>query len=171
MYHPKFPVHLFIFLRAKHPVKVHVWGGISWRGKTNIVIFEGTMNADGYKHILQQALLPFLNQIYADGHRLMQDNDPKHTSKKVQEFFEEEGVNWWKTPAESPDCNPIENLWHELKEFLRREVKPSCKDELVRGICRFWEDRVDVAKCRKYISHLRKVIPKVIEMKGGPTGY
>ena len=101
----------------------------------------------------------------------MQDNDPKHTSKKVQEFFEEEGVNWWKTPAESPECNPVENLWHELKEFLRRELKPSCKDELVKGICRFWEDSVDVARCGKYISHLRKVIPKVIEMKGRPTGY
>lgn len=78
----------------------------------------------------------------------MQDSDPKHTSKKVQEFFKEKGVNWWKTPAESLDCNPIENLWHKLKEFLRREIKPTCKDELVKGICKFWEERVDVAKCQ-----------------------
>jgi len=27
--------------------------------------------------------------------------------------------------------NPIENLWHELKEFIRREVKPRTKQELV----------------------------------------
>ena len=26
-----------------------------------------------------------------------------------------------------PDANPIENLWHELKEFVRREVKPKIK--------------------------------------------
>ena len=30
-------------------------------------------------------------------------------------YFESRGINWWKTPPESPDANPIENLWHELK--------------------------------------------------------
>ena len=84
--------------------------------------------------------------------------------------MEEEGVNWWKTPAESPDCNPIENMWHELKEYLRREVKPQTKATLVDGIKEFWKT-VDTAKCRRYIRHLRKVVPRVIEEKGGPTGY
>ena len=36
---------------------------------------------------------------------------------------------------------------------------------------RFWEDRVDTAKCQKYILHLRKVLPMVIENEGDPTGY
>ena len=27
--------------RPKHPVEVHVWGGISWNGRTKLVIFEG----------------------------------------------------------------------------------------------------------------------------------
>ena len=31
---------------------------------------------------------------------------------------------------------PIENLWHELKEYIRRVVKPKTKDELVNGILR-----------------------------------
>lgn len=69
-----------------------------------------------------------------------------------------------------PDLNPIENLWHELKEYIRREVKPKTKDELVTGIFKFWE-RVDIAKCLKYIGHLKKVIPKVIEEEGAATGY
>ena len=68
--------------------------------------------------------------------------------------------------------NPIENLWHELKEYVRRVTKPKTKDELVAGIVEFWET-VDVAKCKKYIhvGHLKKVVPKVIEMYGGSTGY
>ena len=33
--------------------------------------------------------------------------------------------------------NPIENLWHELKEFIRREVKPTTKAELVSRIEQF----------------------------------
>jgi len=31
--------------RPKHPAKVHIWGGISFRGATQIVIFTGIMNA------------------------------------------------------------------------------------------------------------------------------
>ena len=100
----------------------------------------------------------------------MQDNDPKHTSILARHFFEEKGIKWWKTPAESPDMNPIENLWHELKEFIWREVKPRTKQELVDGILKFWRT-VDVAKCNKYIDHLKKVIPRVIELNGDATGY
>ena len=32
-------------------------------------------------------------------------------------------------------------------------------------------ERVTVEKCRKYIGHLKKVVPKVIALEGGPTGY
>ena len=48
-------------------------------------------------------------------------------------------INWWKIPAESLDLNPIENMWHELKEFSRREVMPKTKQELIDGIVQFLE--------------------------------
>ena len=156
--------------RAKHPVKVHVWAGISVRGSAGICIFTGIMKAPLYVQILEKTLLPFIRDVFPDGHRFMQDNDPKHTSRRARAFFEDDGVHWWKTPAESPDANPIENLWHELKEFIRREVKPHNKAELVQGIIDFWST-VDHIKCTKYIRHLRKVLPKIIELDGAATGY
>ena len=128
------------------------------------------MDAPVYVDILQQTLLPFTSNVYPDGHRFMQDNDPKHVSKLAQEFLEQHSINWWRTPPESPDLNPNENLWHELKEYLRREVKPRTKDELVNGIEEFWGS-VSGEKCRKYIRHLHKVIPRVIELGGAATGY
>ena len=82
-----------------------------------------------------------------------------------ESFLRTNGINWWKTSPESPDLNPIENLWHELKEYLRREVKPRSKDELVDGIVQFWGS-VSGEKCHKYIKHLHKVIPRVIEFGG-----
>ena len=158
--------------RPKHPTKVHIWGGISKRGATAVCIFEGTMDAVLFCEILQKTLVPFLATNYSppSTHRFIQDNDPKHTSRIAQEFYSRQGINWWKTPPESPDMNPIENLWHELKEFLRREIKPTTKDQLVHGIHRFWAT-IDVAKCCRCIRHLKKVLPKVIEVQGNATGY
>ena len=140
------------------------------RGRTGICIFDGIMDACLYIQILEQTLIPFLREVYPDQHRLMQDNDPKHTSLRAREFLHESCVNWWPTPAESPDLNPIENLWHEMKEYVRREVKPTSKDELVAGVAEFWST-VTREKCRKYIRHLQKVIPRVIELEGAATGY
>ncbi len=139
-------------------------------GSTGICIFSGIMKAPLYVQILDKTLLPFLRDVFPNEHRFMQDNDPKHTSRVGKKFFEDNSVNWWKTPPESPDANPIENLWHELKEFIRREVKPKNKDELINGIREFWKT-VDKQKCTKYIRHLRKVIPKIIELNGCATGY
>ena len=62
--------------------------------------------------------------------------------------------------------NPIENLWHELKDYIRREAKPKTKDELMKGISDFWAT-VDASKCKNYIGHLRKAI----ELDGAATGY
>ena len=84
--------------------------------------------------------------------------------------MEETSINWWRTPPESPDCNPIENLCHELKEYIRREIKPRTKAQLVEGIQAFWAT-VSSEKCTTYIRHLNKVLPKLIEMEGEATGY
>ena len=149
-------------------MKVHVWAGISVKGATGVCIFEGIMDTALYLEILDTTLVPFLHEAYPQGHHFMQDNDPKHTSTKTQEYFVQNGINWWRTPPppESPDMNPIENLRHELKEHMRREVKPQNKDQLISGIQGFWES-VTPAKCTRYIRHLRKVLPPVIEVEGG----
>ena len=97
--------------RPKHPVKVHVWAGIGWHGPTSLHIL---MNADLYIQVLQEALT-LHKPVYASGHCFMQDNDPKHTSRKAWEFIAENGVDWWRTPPESPDSNPIENLWQSSR--------------------------------------------------------
>lgn len=57
-----------------------------------------------------------------------------------------------------------------FQEFLRREVKPQNKVQLIDGIACFWRS-VTVEKCRKYIGHLQKVIPRMIEVQGEATGF
>lgn len=52
------------------------------------------------------------------------DNDPKHTSKYIQRFYDNIRVNCWKSPTESLDLNPIELVWGSMKAFLRDKQKP-----------------------------------------------
>ena len=84
--------------RAKHLVQVHVWGGISKRAATNIIIFTGIINAEHLGMIFEVGLLPFVRDHFPDGHRLQQDNDPKHASGYIDDFCKENGINWWCTP-------------------------------------------------------------------------
>ena len=89
-----------------------------------------------------------------NSHRFMQDNDPKHMSRTAKAFFEYGNINWWKTPPESPDLNPIENLWHELREYIRCEVKTTQQSELIAGITQFWD-----ASCFLMLLNLMEQLP------------
>ena len=61
------------------------------------------MPATRYGDTLSASLVSFLKKTYPDEHRLYQDNDPKHTSRYIQTFFEKNQTNGWKSLAESPD--------------------------------------------------------------------
>lgn len=150
--------------------QILVWGGISKRGVTPLVIFNGMMDSTFYQGILNGYLIPFINTTFADHHRFQQDNDPKHVSRSTKLFMQERGINWWETPPESPDLNPIENVWHELKYHIRKFVKPSNQEELIAGVSDFW-DKLTPERCCRYINHIHKVLPVVVTKWGNASGY
>ena len=120
------------------------------------------MDKELYVEIPDRTLLPFIHSVFPDGYRFMADNDPKYTSRFAQDYLKAKSVYWWRTPAESPYINP-----NELKEYIRYETKPKTTVE-EKGVlvdCRPEE------VCQVYIQHLKKVIPKVIELGGAATGY
>ncbi|KAL6742774.1 hypothetical protein Aduo_015888 [Ancylostoma duodenale] len=107
--------------RAKHPVKVHIWAGISSQGATPIVIFDGNARMDSrlYCKIIRDYYLPFAESVFKGRCRLAQDNDPKHTSQFTSKHLDQWKIERLEWPPESPDLNPIEFVWHQLKHFLR----------------------------------------------------
>jgi hypothetical protein len=96
-----------------------------------------------YMRILQDGFVPFVADKYPNGNCLLvEDNDPKHRSKYSQAKKEILGITTMDWPAESPDLMPIEKLWHQMKHFLRKNVKPKNLDELRAGIIKFWGEKV-----------------------------
>jgi hypothetical protein len=97
--------------KPKHPFSVMVWGGISKKGRTDLLIFGGIMKAPFYvTKMLKERLCPHIQAKYPNRHRFQQDNDPKDISKLAKKYMEDHNINWLRKPAESPDLNPVENL-------------------------------------------------------------
>ena len=88
-----------------------VWGMISSAGVGAIVHFYGNINASVYKELLRLQTLPHLRKWTVETPIFMQDNAPWHKAKTVLSFLEEEGIAVMMWPPQSPNMNPIENVW------------------------------------------------------------
>ena len=94
------------------------------------------MDTPLFAEILKADLLPLIRDKFPASQHFLQNNDPKHRSNLIKDFLKHEGVNWWKTVGESPDLNPIENLWHELKEFIWREIPLQNLKYILHTVCK-----------------------------------
>ena len=94
--------------KPKHNEKVHLFGGISRRGLTPLVIFTGTMYSNDFQNYLSASILPFIRDKFPYRHRFFMDNDPKHTSHSTTGFMNLNKINHFATPPQSPDLMPIE---------------------------------------------------------------
>ncbi|KAK3569628.1 hypothetical protein QTP86_002584 [Hemibagrus guttatus] len=72
-------------------------------------------------------------------------------------------------PANSPDLNPIENLWGIVKRKMRNK-RPKNADELKATVKETWAS-IPPQQCHKLITSIPRRIEAVIKAKGAPTKY
>ena len=113
------------------------WGCFSAAGTGRLVKIEGKMNGAKYREILDENLLQSPQDLRL-GRRFtfQQGNDPKHRAKRMQGWLRDKFLNILERPSQSPDLNPIEHLWRDLKIAVQRcstsiltELERICREE------------------------------------------
>ena len=75
------------------------------------------MTKELYASIIER-LLKEMETMAGKSFELIWDNDPKHTSNLVKEFYTKNHCKKIDWHASSPDLNPIENIWSIMKSRL-----------------------------------------------------
>ncbi|KAJ8404564.1 hypothetical protein AAFF_G00334270 [Aldrovandia affinis] len=149
---------------------IMMWGCFSAAGTGRLVLIEGKMNAAKYTEILEGNLLQSaLDLRLGQRFTFQHDNDPKHTAKRTKEWLRRKSVNVLEWPSQSPDLNPIEHLWKELKMAVYRR-SPSNLTELAR-ICQEEWAKISRNKCAKLVASFPRRLEAVIAAKGASTKY
>lgn len=149
---------------------IMVWGCFSWFGVGNLAQINGIMTAEGYIDILCENLEEsMLKMGLENNNTFQQDNDPKHTAKKTRAFFRSTRIKSMEWPPQSPDLNPIENLWAILENKVDT-TNVTNKQAYFAALQKAWDD-LDQQHLRNLVESMKERLQLVIEAKGGHIEY
>lgn len=154
---------------VKHSSSVMVWGCMAASGVGKLVFIDGNMDRFLYKRILAENLEQSKDLLGLPNNFIFQqDNDPKHTSNYVKDFFKDRyTVLEW--PSQSPDLNPIEHLWDHVKREVRK-CAPSNIRELKETVSQIWSE-ITPEMCRKLIGTMPSRCEEMVRNRGGHTSF
>ncbi|CAD6199912.1 unnamed protein product [Caenorhabditis auriculariae] len=163
-YHPKYQLPT-----VKHGGgSCMVWGAFSGSGIGPLHRVNGIMDKHVYKDILQNQMLPHLRAM-GRGSVYQQDNDPKHTSLFVKDWFKSPRVNVMGWPSQSPDLNPIEHLWEELERRCANKRAKNCNEKFAQLLSEW--NQIPMSTIDTLLNSMQRRCQAVIDARGFATKY
>lgn len=167
---------------VKHDKKINVWGSFAHHGVGSLVRIYGFMDTQMYINILGDNMLvdadvlfgrqhfPDENDVYPEEIWVyQQDNDPKHTANATEIWFTNNRVRLLDWPSQSPDLNPIENLWVYLNRMAANR-RCQNENELFQVLSAAWRE-IPIHILNNLVDSMPSRCLKVIESRGYPTKY
>ena len=150
---------------------IMVWAGVSSNYKTDLVLMNGRITGQHYLDTIIDPVIVPLHQLRAPDFLFMDDNARPHRARVVTEHLQRAGVPHLAWPARSPDLNPIEHVWDQLKTNIQnRPHPPNSLQELQVALHVEWQN-LPQDRIRRLVNSMRRRCEAVIAAAGGHTRY
>ena len=162
---------------VKHQKKINVWGAFSAHKVGMLHRIEGIMDQHVFNTILHNVAMPTIDMLFPaqseeddrQNFIFQQDNDPKHTARPNRQWLIDNNIRTFNWPSNSPDLNPIENLWSILDRTLHNRT-PNNEADLFLMLQEAWFN-IPIDTLQSLVASMPRRYQAVIDSKGGATKY
>jgi len=161
----------FMTRTVKHPERLTFWGCFG-NGKVGPLQFlTGSINSQTYVAILRSCLADAKAEVFENGEFIFQqDNAPCHVSKTTRRWFSRSSIDTLSWPPQSPDLNPIENLWEILKRQVYAKKEMKNLEDLQKHLQECWMN-ISMGSLVNLINSMPSRVKQVIKNHGGSTKF